>query len=459
MLDADPSLTVDQVRQILQQTAQDWGPEGQDSDYGHGRLDGYLAVARAGGFPEGGAPAVPQHQSFGGSVAAGATVEHTIAVAEPNYPLHITLLMPGSGVAPDLDLYVLGPNGNQVGQSAGTSRQEQIAVSINQTGTYRIQVRSYSGAGQYTVDVSAGLSGAADAPPTASIINPADGATVSGVVEVQIEATDDQAIDRVEVGIDVSAYQDVTGSFDGTYYRHTWNTTTVSDGPHTITARVTDSGGLDAESSATVTVQNQGQPGQPTWSRSGTVSPSSRNAEFDLTVLQPGYVDFAMDWPTPADLDLYVYAPNGSLAGRAFTLNNPERLRIDTARWGAGTYRVRVNLYSGVTSSFALSAVGYAPTTYTGTVSPSNRNSTHLHGMDLTGPTRLVLAWPTGADLDFFVYDPSGRERARAYTLNNPEIREAAVDQTGDWSVRVNLYAGTTTSYTLQWYVPAPVLQ
>jgi len=459
MLDANPSLTVDQVKQILFETAHDWGPEGQDIDYGHGRLDGYQAVAQAANQPGNGGPEVPTHQAFAGSVISGQTAEHLVTVTSATYPLNVTLLMPGSGTAPDLDLYVIGPNGNQVGRSAGTSRQEQVALTVNQTGTYRIQVRSYSGAGVYTVDVSAGIGTTNDAPPTASIINPVNGATVSGVVEVQIAADDDLQVAQVAIAVDDNTYQDVTGSFDGTYYRYTWDTTGTADGPHTLTARVRDSGGQEAEATATVTVANQGGPGQPTWSRSGSVSPSSRNAQYGLTVLEPGYVDFTLSWGSTADLDLYVYAPDGSLAGRAFTLNNPERIRVDTSRWGTGTYQVRVNLYSGAASNFTLSAVGYAGLIHTGTVTPASRNVTHVQNIAAAGQNRVLLTWPTTADLDFFIYDPTGRERARAYTLNNPEVREFMADLTGDWSVRVNLYGGTATSYTLQWYAPAPVLQ
>lgn len=459
MLDANPNLTVQQVKDLLQQTAQDWGHQGQDHDYGWGRLDSYLTVARASNLPEGGAPPVPGHLAFTGTLSSGASVDHSFTVNDVSLPINVTLLMPGSGTSPDFDLYLYNAAGQEIARSITTQRQDQVSLMVGQTGTYLVRVRSYSGSGQYAVDVSAGTSGAADGAPAIAIETPAEGAILSGVAEVLVRATDDHQVSRVEVAIDAGTYQDITASFDGTHYRYLWDTAGAADGAHTIRARATDSAGQQAEAERQVTVANGAAPGEQTWTRTGMVSPAVRDAEFTLHVGEVGYVDFTLGWPGTADLDLYLYAPDGSFAGRAYTLNNPERLRIDTVRWGTGAYRVRVNLYSGQTSNFTLTAAGYQRLTYTGSVSPSDRNEVHTRVMEYTGQSRVVLSWPTSADLDFFVYDPSGRERARAYTLYNPEQRDFPVDLTGNWSVRVNLYSGAASDYTLQWFVPAPILQ
>lgn len=463
MLDASPGLTLQQVKNLLQQSAEDWGSPGQDIDYGWGRLDSYRAVARAGNLPETGAPPVPGHISFTGSLAStGQVANHTFQITDTSYPLNVTLLMGGTGGAPDLDLFIYNPAGVQIGKSTTVRRQDQVALAVNQTGTYRVEVKRVAGSGDgsYVVDVSAGLTGGGpppDAEPSVSVREPSEGATVAGVVGVLIDAADDHGIDRVEVAIDGGAYQPATP--DGGAYRFSWDSRTVANGAHRIHVRAFDSAGQQAQAQRNVNVQNQdGGPGQQQWVRTGQVTPAARDAEFTLNVSQPGYVDFTLGWPGSSDLDLYVYAPDGTLAGRAFTVANPERLRIDTVRYGAGAYRVRVNLYSGAAASFTLTAAGYQRVTQTGTVTTGNRNSTHLQVMDFTGQSRIELGWPGSADLDFFVYDPSGRERARAFTLNNPEVRDFPVDVTGNWSVRVNLYSGATTSYALHWFVPAAVL-
>ncbi|MFZ5828087.1 MAG: Ig-like domain-containing protein [Bacillota bacterium] len=458
MLDANPGLTVQQVKDLLQQSSQEWGPPGQDHDYGWGRLDTYRAVARAGNHSESGAPPVPGHLSFTGHLNGGASADHLFTVNDTSYPINATLLMEGSGTSPDLDLYLYNGAGQEIGRAAGTSRQDQLVVAVNQTGTYRLQVRSYSGAGEYVVDVSAGTSGASDGEPTVTFDAPAEGAVLSGLVDVKVRATDDQQVSMVEVSVDGGSYQDVTGSFDGTHYHYLWDTVAWPDGNHTLHARATDSGGQQAQADRQVSVANGNQGGDQRWTGTGSVSPSARNSELLLNVAQPGWVDFTLAWGSSADLDLYVYAPDGTFAGRAYTLNNPERLRIDTVRWGTGEYRLRVNLYSGPASNFALTADGYQRMSFTGDVSAANRNVTHTQRMDFTGQSRVVLGWPTSSDLDFFVYDPTGRERTRAFTLNNPEMREFSLDTTGEWLVRVNLYSGPATGYTLHWFVPAAIL-
>lgn len=94
MLDANPGLSVAQVREILRTTAQDWGPAGQDVDYGWGRLDGFAAVKRAGSYAGGTAPAVPGHVTFTGTLNAG-KAEHSFTVSDTAYPVAVTLIMPG----------------------------------------------------------------------------------------------------------------------------------------------------------------------------------------------------------------------------------------------------------------------------------------------------------------------------------------------------------------------------
>ena len=44
------SLTPAQIENMLYTTAKDWGPQGKDINYGHGRLDGYEAIKKAGNF-------------------------------------------------------------------------------------------------------------------------------------------------------------------------------------------------------------------------------------------------------------------------------------------------------------------------------------------------------------------------------------------------------------------------
>jgi len=47
MLQANPGLTVDEIKQVLETTAKDLGTPGKDNDYGSGRIDAYAAVTEA----------------------------------------------------------------------------------------------------------------------------------------------------------------------------------------------------------------------------------------------------------------------------------------------------------------------------------------------------------------------------------------------------------------------------
>jgi len=76
--------------------------------------------------------------------------------------------------------------------------------------------------------------------PAVMIDAPVSGANVSGDLLVQGRATDNQAIDKVEVRVDDLEYQLAAGTNSWT---HTLFTTILEDGPHTLTARATDIAG------------------------------------------------------------------------------------------------------------------------------------------------------------------------------------------------------------------------
>lgn len=330
---------------------------------------------------------------------------------------------------------------------------------MNQTGTYRIAVLSYAGAGPFFLDASAGTAGdaPADRPPVVSISAPAEDASVSGTVRVQVVAGDDIGVSKVELAVDAGDWQDITAAFDGTFYAYAWDTATVADGPHTLGVRATDTAGQVTTAGRRVTVRNQNRVYEK--AMAGTVSPDGADAVFTVDVGAPGFVDFRLDWATLADLDFFVFAPNGALVGQAYTLRRPESLRVDTERFGTGVYQVRVSGFSGPESPFILTARGHALSAYSGTVSPSQRDAVHRRNIPFTGPSRLVLAWSAGADLDFFVQNGAGVEKGRGYTILNPETLNLTLDSTGEWQVRVNLFIGPPIGYTLKWYAPEAILQ
>jgi regulation of enolase protein 1 (concanavalin A-like superfamily) len=90
-------------------------------------------------------------------------------------------------------------------------------------------------------------------PPTVAIAAPAAGATVSGSVTIRGTSSDNAGVAKVEVRVDAGAYALATGT---TSWTTTLNSSSVSDGAHTLTARATDTGGLTTTTSISVTVSN-----------------------------------------------------------------------------------------------------------------------------------------------------------------------------------------------------------
>jgi serine protease AprX len=293
-----------------------------------------------------------------------------------------------------------------------------------------------------------------DNPPTASVANPLAGETVSGTYAVKVQATDDKGVSKVEVQIDTGTWVDVTATLSGGYYTYSWNTTTYANGAHTVNTRATDTINQTATDSHACTVSNTSATVH-TLNLTGTVTSAARDANFYFNVTSGGYIFSTLNWGTAADLDFYVYAPNGTLINQAYTTSKPETLRSYTDTYGPGVYRIRVNLYSGVDTSFTLAVDGYQKKTWTGAVDLLTPNSWVYVASDYTGSSLFRLDWPSSlTDLDFYVYDPGSVLHGTAYTILKPETLWVTIDQTGTWSVKVTMYTGISSTYTLDVYVP-----
>ncbi|MBI5189281.1 MAG: SBBP repeat-containing protein [Nitrospirae bacterium] len=88
-----------------------------------------------------------------------------------------------------------------------------------------------------------------------TIVSPANGSTVSGTYNVQVEAyTDYGPLSGVSVSIDGGAWIPVTKS--GSYYQYSWDTILVPNGPHSISARANRGSSETFTGPVTVTVDN-----------------------------------------------------------------------------------------------------------------------------------------------------------------------------------------------------------
>lgn len=91
--------------------------------------------------------------------------------------------------------------------------------------------------------------------PSVSITNPIDGSTVSGIVTITADASDDKGVTQVEFFVDgASVGVDNDGS-NG--WSASWDSTTAVDGsPHNISAKATDTANQTTNDSINVTVNN-----------------------------------------------------------------------------------------------------------------------------------------------------------------------------------------------------------
>ena len=155
-------------------------------------------------------------------------------------------------------------DGSAVGSEDTTS---PYSVSWNTTtvanGSHSLTARARDAAGNQTTSaaVTVTVSNAPPpdtTPPTVSITSPSSGATVSGTTTVSASASDNVGVAGVQFFVDGSA----VGSEDTTSpYSVSWNTTTVANGSHSLTARARDAAGNQTTSAAvTVTVSNAPPP-------------------------------------------------------------------------------------------------------------------------------------------------------------------------------------------------------
>ena len=129
----------------------------------------------------------------------------------------------------------------------GWSPGNAIVLIITGTGT-RV-AESFEGGAAPVLHIE---HGSGDALPTVTLTSPAEGATVSGQVQLQANASDDHGVTQVDFRVDgTSIGTDATAP-----YSVPWTTTSVADGPHTVTAIATDTIGQTASDANGVTVDN-----------------------------------------------------------------------------------------------------------------------------------------------------------------------------------------------------------
>ncbi len=129
-------------------------------------------------------------------------------------------------------------------------------------------------------------------PPTVSIVSPSNNQTVSGPVTISASANDSSGIKDVKFLIDGQVVSTVTAS----PYNYAWNSSSATNGNHTLTAQATDNANNTATSSPVVVTVTGGSN-----TKKGDLNGDGKVNITDLSIL---LTNWGKPNPTPAQGDL-----------------------------------------------------------------------------------------------------------------------------------------------------------
>jgi hypothetical protein len=197
----------------------------------------------------------------------------TISIAAPSSGSTVSGTISVSGAASDssasLASVKISVDGGAYQPASGTA---SWSVSLNTTsypdGTHTIAAKATDSAGSTAVTTdTVAFSNSPNSPPpppppppppdttppSVSISAPAPSGTVSGTVSVSGSASDNVGLATVQVSVDGGAYQTAQGTNSWSY---SLDTTALTNGSHTFTARAIDTSGNVSTANESVTVQN-----------------------------------------------------------------------------------------------------------------------------------------------------------------------------------------------------------
>jgi hypothetical protein len=255
-LAANPTLSPAAIRSLLERTGE--CPDGAIANgptcVGHGQ---WTVSGLFGTHPDPDGIAEPLVNALAAAQGAGSPGPDTA-------PPTVTLTAPAAGALVHGSTTLAATAGDDRGVSRVDFRDGASLVGSDSTAPYSV-TWSATGDGAHTITAQAfdaAGNSASDAHsvtvdntgPAVVITSPSpDGVTVSGTVVVNADATDVNGVTKVEFLLDGALKSTDTSAG----YAWTWDTTTATNGSHTLQARGTDAAGnVTTSAGRTVTVQN-----------------------------------------------------------------------------------------------------------------------------------------------------------------------------------------------------------
>jgi subtilisin family serine protease len=307
-----------EIRSRIQTTATNMDVAGFDNNTGWGRINAAAAIAQDGAPPTVDITSPSTGATVSGNVTINVSATDNDAVQRVWFYVDDTYL-----------------------RSDASAPYNAVWNATGLTGSHEIRVRAYDLSGNFAEDTISVTVNPDGTPPSVTFTTPTNGATVSGVVNVAINATDNVGVQRAWFYVDdVYLRSDALAP-----YTASWNSTGLS-GSHQIRARVYDLAGNYTDAVINVTVSGDVTPPSVTI----TNPPNSSNVSGNITISAT-----ASDASGIQRVWFYiddVYLRSDALAPYTATWN--------ATAAGSGSHTIRVRAYDN--------AGNYADTTVTVTV-------------------------------------------------------------------------------------------
>src|SRR5437867_1386032 len=219
-----PSLTNTQVVDLIEKNATDLGAAGFDQYFGWGRINVYKSIlaAKSTGTTVDVTPPSTSITSPSNGATVGGNVTVTSSASDNASVSKVELYIDGKYFATDTTAsysFLWNTSNYANGSHSLVTKAYDPTGTVGTSTTVTVTVSN-----QTTTDTQA---------PTVSITSPKNASYVTGMVTIQLTASDNVAVTKVDIYLDGTLQASLTSG----PYTSKWNSRKAAKGPHTITAK------------------------------------------------------------------------------------------------------------------------------------------------------------------------------------------------------------------------------